>query len=108
MLRAVIRLLRAAGFVARGFLSADEFLKSWHFDRPDYLVLDLQMPDRSGIEVLQALRTAGAQFPIIIFSADDAPSQREECARLGAAAFLPKPIDMDALLKAVNLGRTDS
>jgi|SRR5271154_2066679 len=51
---AVVRVLRAAGFSARGFACGDEFLKSWHFDRPDHLLLDLQMPDMSGAEVQRA------------------------------------------------------
>jgi FixJ family two-component response regulator len=100
---AVVRVLGAAGFSARGFASGDEFLKSWHFDRPDYLVLDLQMPGMSGTEVQQALKLAGAKFPVIIITADDAPSIREESMRLGAVAFLTKPLDVSALLQAVTV-----
>jgi FixJ family two-component response regulator len=98
---AVVRLLRAAGFSARGFASGGEFLKSWHFDRPDCLLLDLQMPDISGAEVQQALHIAGAKFPVIIISAHDAPEFREESMRLGAVAYLCKPLDVAALLQAV-------
>jgi FixJ family two-component response regulator len=101
----VVRVLQAAGFAARGFPSGDEFLKSWHFDRPDCLVLDLQMPDVSGTEVQQALNEAGAKFPVIIISAYDAPSLREESIRLGAVAYLSKPIDIDVLRQALTLGR---
>lgn len=81
--------------------SGEEFLKSWHFDRPDYLVLDLQMPDLSGMEVMQALKAVGAQFPIVIITVDDAPTRREECIRLGARAYLNRPFDVNALLQAV-------
>lgn len=99
--KAVLRVLRAAGFCARGFASGDEFLNSWHFDRPDCLVLDLQMPGLSGMEVHNSLVSAGAQFPIVIITAHDAPSVREECIRRGAAAYLCKPLDIGALLSAV-------
>jgi FixJ family two-component response regulator len=99
--KAVVRLLHAAGFAARGFASAHEFLDSWHFNRPDCLLLDLQMPDLSGVEVQRALKVAGAQFPVVIISAHDAPSVREECMRLGAVAYLLKPLDASALLQAV-------
>jgi FixJ family two-component response regulator len=101
--KAVVRVLRAAGLAAQGFSSGDSFLKTWHFDRPDCLVLDLQMPDVSGTEVQRALILAGAHFPIIIITAHDAPSMREECMRLGAAAYLCKPLDIRTLLDAVNL-----
>jgi FixJ family two-component response regulator len=99
--KALVRVLRAAGFPARGFASGQVFLESWHFDRPDCLVLDLQMPGVSGTEVQQALNAAGAHFPVIIITAHDAPSLREECMRLGAVAYLCKPLDIRALLKAV-------
>ena len=106
--KAVVRVLRAAGFAAHGFASGDAFLKSWHFDRPDCLVLDLQMPDVSGTEVQRALNTAGANFPIVIITAHDAPSMREECMRLGAVAYLCKPLDIRTLLDQVTLALDSS
>ncbi len=99
--KAVVRMLNASGFPARGYASGREFLTSWHFERPDCLILDLQMPDVSGTEVLQALAVAGAQFPVIIVTAHDAPSLPDECRRLGAAAYLCKPLDASVLLGAV-------
>jgi len=99
--KAVVRVLRVAGFSAHGFASGDEFLKSCHFDRPDCLVLDLQMPDMSGTEVQQALNVAGMKFPVIIITALDSPSLRNESIRLGAVAYLAKPLDVSALLQAV-------
>ncbi len=106
--KAVLRVLRAAGFSARGFSSGTEFLNSWHFDRPDCLVLDLQMPDLSGVEVQKSLVSAGAQFPVVIITAHDTPSLREECIRHGAAAYLCKPLDIGALLHAVERFSTSS
>lgn len=101
--KAVVRVLRAAGFAVQGFSSGDEFLRSWHFDRPDCLVLDLQMPDISGTEVQRALNLAGAHFPVVIITAHDAPALREECIRLGAIAYLCKPLDVRSLLDTVAL-----
>jgi FixJ family two-component response regulator len=98
---ALLRLLRTAGFAACGFASADEFLKGWRLDRPDCLLLDLHMQGMSGEEVQQALNMAGATFPVIIISAQDAPNSREHCMRLGAVAYLCKPLDVAALLRAV-------
>lgn len=100
---ALVRVLCAGGFVARGFASGREFLNSWRFDRPDCLVLDLQMPDISGTEVQQALYVAGAKFPVIIVTAHDSSIVREECMRQGAVAYLCKPPDPGALLQAVAL-----
>jgi FixJ family two-component response regulator len=99
--KALVRVLRAAGFTARGFSCGEEFLESWHPESPECLLLDLQMPGLSGQDVHQALAVAGAQFPIIIIAAGDAPGTREECLRLGAVSYLCKPLDVDTLLKTV-------
>jgi FixJ family two-component response regulator len=101
--KAVVRLLNAAGFAARGFASGQEFLQSWLTDRPDGLVLDLQMPGLSGAEVQRALNVAGAHLPVIIITAHDAPGAREECMRQGAFAYLCKPLGDHGLLNAVAL-----
>jgi FixJ family two-component response regulator len=99
--KAVVRVLLAAGFSAYGFASGDEFLKSCQFDRPDCVLLDLRMPGLSGTEVQRALNLTGAKFRIIIITAYDEPSIREESMRLGAAAYLCKPLDISTLLQLV-------
>ena len=65
-------------------------------------MLDLQMPDLSGKDVQRQLNFAGVHLPVLI-TAHDAPSVREECLRLGAIAYLLKPVDQYALLGAVRL-----
>ena len=100
--KAVVRLLHAAGFAARGFSSGDEFMKAWQADIPECVLLDLQMPGLSGTDVQRALNRAGARFPVIIVTAHDAPGMREECMREGAAAYLCKPLDERVLLSALS------
>lgn len=99
--KAVIRLLQAAGHSARGYASAHEFLENWRVDKPDGLVLDLQMPNLRGADVQRALNRAGAHFPVIIMTALDSPNAREECLREGAFAYLRKPLDERLLLDAL-------
>jgi len=101
--RALVRLLQAAGHPARGFASGQEFLQSWPANRPDCIMLDLQMPGFSGIDVQRALNRAGAHVPVVVMTAHDSPSVREECLREGAVAYLCKPLDERELLKAVRL-----
>lgn len=101
--KAVVRLLHAAGHAARGFASGAEFLQSWQVDRPDCVLLDLQMPGLSGTDVQQALRRAGAHLPVVIITANDRPGAREECIREGAVAYLYKPLDEGILLNALKL-----
>ena len=61
------------------------------------------MPDLSGVEVQKALNHAGAQFPVVILTAHDSPSAREECMREGAVAYLCKPMDAQLLFNALSL-----
>jgi FixJ family two-component response regulator len=100
--KAVVRVLQAAGLTARAYASGTAFLESWHFDRPECLILDLQMSGLSGTDVQRSLRMAGASFPIVIISAHDSPSVREECISAGATAYLRKPLDIRALVEAVS------
>ncbi len=99
--KAVVRLLQAAGYPARGFATGADFLQHWRDDRPECLLLDLQMPGLSGADVLRALNRSGANFPTIIVTAHDSPGAREECSRLGAVAYLCKPLDERVLLTAL-------
>ena len=101
--KAVVRLLQSAGHIAHGFASGSEFLQSWLGDKPDCLMLDLQMPGLSGTEVQRALNRAGAHLPVIVMTANDAPEAREECMREGAVAYLSKPVDVHVLLDAVDV-----
>jgi FixJ family two-component response regulator len=100
--KAVVRVLQAADLNARAFESGTEFLEEWHFDRPDCLVLDLQMPGLSGREVQESLRIAGAKFPIVFITAHDSSSLREECLSAGAIAYLCKPLDIQTLIQTVS------
>lgn len=101
--KAVVRLLLAAGFSARGFASGNDFLQNWPVNRPECLVLDLQMPGLSGIEVQRALNRSGAHVPVIIITALDSPGLREECLREGAIAYLRKPLDEALLMDALKI-----
>ena len=99
--KAVVRLLRAAGFSSRGFASGEELLEAWRAEPPKCLVLDLQLPGASGLDVQRRLRVAGERAPTIIMTASDDPHARSECLCAGAAAYLRKPLDQQALLGAL-------
>jgi FixJ family two-component response regulator len=101
--KAVVHLLQVVGHSARSYASGQEFLENWSFDRPDCLLLDLHMPGLSGADVQRALNRAGAHFPVIIMTANESHSAREECLREGAIAYLRKPLDSRMLLNALSL-----
>jgi two-component system sensor histidine kinase RpfC len=72
-------------------------------DEVDLLVLDMNMPEMSGVEVIQAMKYMDTKrsIPVIMLTADATPEAKEECLNAGATAFLTKPIDSRSLLEHV-------
>lgn len=97
------RLLRSAGHSAKTFVSGTDFLRFLKTDRPDCLVLDLNMMPMSGFVVLDRLALLGWKFPVIIITGDDSEDIHERLANKGIAAFLHKPVDGQVLLDAIEV-----
>jgi FixJ family two-component response regulator len=95
------RLLMAADLDAMVYASGQEFLDALRERQPDCLVLDLQMPGLTGLEVQRALTAAGVRFPTIIITAHDEPEARARCMSAGVAAYLCKPLHDEMLLDAI-------
>jgi FixJ family two-component response regulator len=99
--RALRNLLRSEGFRAETFESADAFLRSGHREATGCLVLDLQMPGMSGIDLLKQLTASGPRIPVIVLTAHGGDQARERSLRAGAVAFIEKPFQSEALLGAI-------
>jgi FixJ family two-component response regulator len=99
---ALARLLVARSFVATAYESGPQFIASLKTSVPDCLLLDVQMPEMDGIELLNYLTYSGFRIPTIIFTAHDDPFIRDQCLAAGAAAFLFKPIAEAGLIGAIN------
>ena len=93
--------LRSAGLQVRTFDRAESFLDSPHRDATACLITDLNMPGMNGLELHEELLRLGYGFPVIIMTAFPTPEAKERSARLGATAFLTKPLDPDQLLECV-------
>jgi FixJ family two-component response regulator len=101
ILQALARLLRATGFQVLTFDSAHRFLERHDPRVPGCLVLDLAMPGLNGLQLQEKLAAAGEPLPVIFLTGQaDVPATVNAMKR-GAADFLTKPVDRDALLKAV-------
>jgi two-component system sensor histidine kinase RpfC len=77
----------------------------------DAVILDMNMPVMNGLEVIKAWRSAepaGRRTPIIMFSASVTPEVKQECMAAGADHFLAKPIQVEALLEALDVLITGS
>jgi FixJ family two-component response regulator len=91
--------LRSAGIDVRTFGSAEEFLATAAMEDIDCLLTDLHMDGMDGLELQAELNRQETRFPVIVMTAFPTPDVERRSLRLGAAAFLTKPIDPDALLE---------
>jgi len=98
---ALLRLLGAAGFEARGYASTGDFLLQPPPDRPGCVLLDVRMPGPSGLELQAALQRQGLALPVVFLTghADVASSVR--AMKAGAVDFLAKPVERETLLDAL-------
>jgi DNA-binding response OmpR family regulator len=101
MSQAIERILRAGGFMAVMFDTAEAALEAEAATTTDCMVLDIHLPGISGLDLYRRLALGGAAPPVIFITARDEPAVREEAAGLGAKSFLPKPFSGRALLDAV-------
>ncbi len=98
---ALLRLLGAAGFEACGYASTGDFLLNPLPDRPGCILLDIQMPGPSGLELQAALQRQGMALPIVFLTGHaDVPSS-VRAMKAGAVDFLTKPVERATLLDAL-------
>jgi FixJ family two-component response regulator len=102
MLKAVERLLGAAGFSVRTFPSPEQFLAQHDDMAPGCIVLDLALPGLNGLELQQALQAQGSSLPIIFLTGRGDIAASVRAMKRGAADFLTKPVDADELIAAVD------
>jgi len=99
--QALARLIRSAGMRAEVFASVPELVGLASSEEPDCVIVDIRMPDTSGLELPGLLARAGLRPPVIFVTAYDTDENRAEARRVGAAAFFHKPVDGQALLDAI-------
>ncbi len=99
--RCLDRMLRFAGHRVETFASAEEFLRHYRAPAPGCLILDLQMPGRSGLELQQLLLDGDVPLPVVFLTGHGDIPMTVRAMRGGAVDFLTKPFDKDDLLTAV-------
>jgi FixJ family two-component response regulator len=99
---ALARLLNAHDIDCRVYASADEFLAALPTHTPDCLVVDVEMPAMTGLELRRELSRLGARIPTIVMTGHDSDSYRNQSRQLGVSAYLLKPMDSNALIAAID------
>jgi FixJ family two-component response regulator len=102
MLLAITRVLKREGWATRSYRSAKDYLADPAADTPGCLVLDLLMPDMTGLDLQQKLARLGQTRPIVFLSGRGDISTSVRAMKLGAVDFLTKPVEAEALLEAVH------
>jgi FixJ family two-component response regulator len=91
--------VESAGYAVVGFGSAEEFLVSEATETAACLIVDIQLPGMTGLELQGKLAGADHRLPIIFVSAQGTNANREKAMRQGASGFLSKPFRREDLLK---------
>jgi len=94
-------LIRSAGWRAETFASAQEFLAHSRPDAPGCLILDLQLPGLSGLDLQKRMAEVGLEIPIIFLTGHGNIPASVQAMKAGAVEFLTKPVDEQELLEAI-------
>lgn len=100
--RSVGRLLRSHNKQVETYQSANDFLEHRLPSLPACLVLDLEMPGVSGLELQQTLAASRDMLPIVFLSGHGSISASVDAMKKGAVDFLSKPVDDNKLMRAVD------
>jgi FixJ family two-component response regulator len=101
VLKAITRLLNAAGYRTKSFSSPQEFLSAHDPSIPGCAIIDLVMSELDGLHLQQALLETGSERPIIFLSGKGDVSTSVRAMKAGAVDFLTKPVKREALFSAV-------
>ena len=97
-------MLRAAGYSVEAFPSARSFLDDYDPRRGGCLVLDVQMPQMTGLELQQHLNVRGWRVPVIFITGHGTVSLAIAAMKAGAFDFIEKPLREDTLLESIERG----
>jgi FixJ family two-component response regulator len=100
--KALMRLLETSSYDVQTFDSACELIAALPHGVPDCLIVDLQMPSMTGLELQHHLGRAGIRIPTIVVTAHDEPATKERCIAAGAVAYLLKPLRKAVLIAAID------
>ena len=101
MRESLTRMLRDGGYLVEDYASAMKFLEISIPVSPAVILLDMQMPDMTGIELQEKLVKLGRKTPIVFVSGQSHPHQIVQSLKKGAVDFLFKPFNLEELLNAI-------
>jgi FixJ family two-component response regulator len=94
-------LIRSAGWSVETFASAQEFLARPRAKAPSCLILDLQLPDLSGLDLQKRMASMNLEIPVVFLTGHGDIPASVQAMKAGALEFLTKPVDEQDLLRAI-------
>ena len=101
ILKSTGRLLDSAGWKVETFTDPIAFLEQAAVHFPDVAVIDILMPDMSGLEVQRRLQTISPSTRVIVLTSKDVPSVRNMAMNAGASAFFTKGVESGEFLAGI-------
>lgn len=101
----LVRAFRDRGLDPRGAPDVDAALALAREDSPELAVVDLRMPGRSGLDLVQELKAIDAATSVVVLTGYGSIATAVEAMRLGATHYLPKPANADEILSAFTPGQ---
>jgi FixJ family two-component response regulator len=95
-------LLRSVGYETVLFASAESFLSSYSMNNIKFMILDLKLTGVSGVKLFEQLREAKIIIPTVLISGNAEPEVVADLIKKGALLFLPKPINVELLLRKID------
>jgi len=96
--KTLARVLRAGGYDAAIYASAEDYLAAPPPSPPLGLLLDVHLGGMSGLDLQRRLKKQGSTLPVIIITAFDDARSREQAEKLGCVAYLRKPCEAETIL----------
>ena len=105
--RAVVRLLVVRlgkeDYMVRSAMTSEEGLSLVASFQPDLVLLDVPLPDLSGLEVLKRIRAINSAIAVVMVTGNTDPQRAREALELGAVAYVDKPFDYAYLKRVVTM-----
>lgn len=90
-----------AGLIGKGFSKGDDFIQSFRISKPDMVLLDIMLPDMSGLDVLKYIRSQDQQIPVMMISALQNEMDKVIALDYGADDYMTKPFGVLELVSRI-------
>jgi len=96
-----VQIAKRHDFRVASYTSAEAFLAAFDPEQPGCLVLDLNLPEKSGLDVLHALADLGCEIPVVFMSGMARVSEAVNALKLGSLDFIEKPLPLAGMVSAI-------